>query len=83
MFNERAIARSLTPDEVVRLTSIDQKFWSHEMTTDGKSQARSALAVVYDPVPNWKFFDLVKNVFVPSSIEERVRAIAGDKLIVL
>jgi hypothetical protein len=41
------------------------------------------LAVIYDPVQDWHFFDLIENVFVPRSIEERGRAIAGDKIIVM
>lgn len=50
---------------------------------DGVSQNRSALAVIYDPAQNWNFFDLVEKIFVPRSIEERARAIAGDKVIVM
>jgi hypothetical protein len=73
----------LTPAETIRLTAIDQRFWSRELMLDGVSQNRSALAVIYDPAQNWNFFDLVEKIFVPRSIEERARAIAGDKVIVM
>lgn len=82
-FNNRPIGRGLTPAETIRLTAIDQRFWSRELVLDGVSQNRSALAVIYDPAQNWNFFDLVEKVFVPRSIEERARAIAGDKVIVM
>jgi hypothetical protein len=82
-FNNRPIGRGLTPAETTRLTAIDQRFWSRELLLNGVLQTRSALAVIYDPVQDWHFFDLIENVFVPRSIEERGRAIAGDKIIVM
>jgi hypothetical protein len=82
-FNNRPIGRGLTPTEIARLTAIDQRFWSRELMLDGALQTRSALAVIYDPVQNWNFFDLVENVFVPRSIEARARSIAGDKIVVM
>jgi hypothetical protein len=80
-FNNRPIGRGLTPAETTRLTAIDERFWDRELMLDGASQTRSALAVIYDPVENWNFFDLVERVFVPGSIEERAHAIAGDKVV--
>jgi hypothetical protein len=59
-FNNRPIGRSLTPAETARLLAIDQRFWSRELTVDGVLQSRSALAVIYDPLENWNFFELVE-----------------------
>jgi hypothetical protein len=70
-FNGRPMARSLTPAEADRLVTIDQSFWSRELTIEGNAQARSTLARMYDPIENWNFFDLVQNIFVPRSIADR------------
>jgi hypothetical protein len=82
-FNERPIARALTQAETDRLLKIDAPFWERGLTVDDVSQPRYALAQIYNPIEGWKFFDLVKNVFAPSSVAERVREMAGDKLVVV
>jgi hypothetical protein len=82
-FNGRPIARDLTEAEMTRLNAIDGMFWNRELLVDGKPQARRALARIYDPVQDWHFFDLVQNVYVPRSIERRVRPIVGDKVVAL
>jgi hypothetical protein len=82
-FNNRALGRPLTHAEIARLMTIDEPFWSRELSWEGSLRPRSALAVIYDPHENWNFFDIVDNVFVPRSIEEQARAIAGDKVAAL
>ncbi len=81
-FNARPIARPLTEAETVRLTGIDQRFWDRLITVEGTAHKRSALALLYDPMPGWRFFDLVRDVYVPRDIEEKARLIAGDKVFV-
>jgi len=82
-FNERPMARALTQLEADRLVSIDRNFWTRELVIDGNNRTRLALAQIYDPTDNWKFFDLVLNVFVPQSIEDEARAIVGGKVVVM
>jgi hypothetical protein len=79
-FNERPMGRSLSVPEVTRLEEIDPQFWTRELTVDGAQRPRSALALVYDPVPNWNFFELVEAIFVPRHAIDRVRAIVGNKI---
>ena len=80
-FNARPIARSLTDKEKARLIKIDGEFWTRELTVEGKQQTRAALALMYDPVQNWRFFDIVRNIYVPRRFEAEARSIAGDKVI--
>jgi hypothetical protein len=81
-FNGRPIARALTQAEIERLQEIDAMFWRRELTVDDMRQPRYTLAQVYSPTDEWKFFDLVKNVFAPRPVAERVGEIVGDKLVV-
>jgi hypothetical protein len=74
--------RSLSDPEMARLQEIDSQFWSCELMVDGVSRRRSALALVYDPVPNWNFFELVEAIFVPERALEPARAIVGHKVAV-
>jgi hypothetical protein len=82
-FGGRPMGRSLTESEITMLQRIDPQFWNRELTVDGVQQPRSALALVYDPVPDWNLFDLVEAIFVPHRAIERVRSIVGDRLPVL
>jgi hypothetical protein len=82
-FNNRPIGRGLKPDETARLLAINNRFWGRELVWEGKPQTRSTLAVIYEPAASWNFFDLVEKVYVPRSIEERARAIAGHKVHVI
>jgi len=78
----RPIGRSLSAAEVVQLEDIDPEFWGRQLLADGKLQRRSDLALIYDPVPAWRFFELVDEVLVPPSVVDQVHAIVGDELIV-
>jgi hypothetical protein len=81
-FNGRPMGRSLSDAETAKLHEIDAQFWSRELMVDKIPQKRSDLALVYDPIPNWKFFDLVKAIFVPTRAVDRVRSIVGAKVTV-
>lgn len=76
--NSRPIGRSLTDEEVCKLHEIDRSFWTRELVVDGAAHPRSALALVYEPVAGWDFFEVVKSIFVPQRVVERVRAIVGS-----
>jgi hypothetical protein len=78
--NGRSIGRSLSEPEITRLQEIDRHFWTRELMVDGVARQRSSLALVYEPVPNWNFFELVETIFVPEYAVERVRAIFGNKV---
>lgn len=78
----RPIGRSLSAAEVVQLEEIDLEFWGRQLSADGKLQRRSDLALIYDPMPAWRFFELVDEVFVPPSVVDQVEAVVGDELIV-
>jgi hypothetical protein len=77
-FAGRPIGRKLSTIEVSRLREIDPSFWSREIVVEGVSYQRSALALVYDPVQNWNFFDLVQTIVVPIHRVAQVRAVVGD-----
>ncbi len=78
----RPIGRNLSAAEVARLDDIDPDFWRRQLLADGKSQRRSDLALVYDPMPGWRFFELIDEVLVPHSAIDQVRAVVGDRVIV-
>jgi len=82
-FNNRLLGRPLTQPEIARLMTIDEHFWSRELSWAGSLRPRSALAVIYDPADKWDFFEIVEKVFVPRSIEMEARAIAGNKVAVV
>ena len=79
-FNSHPIGRSLSDAETVRLREIDPQFWTRELTFDGVQRQRTDLALVYEPMPDWRFFELVEAIFVPGHVIERVQAIVGDKI---
>lgn len=81
-FGGRAMGRSLTEAETRTPQQTDPSFWNRELTVDGVPNKRSALALVYDPMPGWNFFELVEAIFAPSDAIDSVRAIVGDKLAV-
>jgi hypothetical protein len=81
-FNGRPMGRNLTDLEVTRLQEIDSQFWTRELSVEGVQHKRYALALIYDPIPDWNFFQLVEAVFVPSHAVDRVSAIVGDKVMV-
>jgi hypothetical protein len=78
-FNSQPMGRPLSSAEISELETIDPGFWTRQITYDGKGCTRSELALVYDPVPNWNFLDLVEAVVVPARAAERVKSIVGDK----
>jgi hypothetical protein len=78
----RPISRGLSAPEVGRLEQIDPEFWARELTADGVQRRRSELALLYDPLPDWDFLDLVEEIFVPQGATDLVRAIVGDKIAV-
>jgi hypothetical protein len=77
--NNRPLGRLLSPTEVAEVEEIDPNFWTRHIVFDGKKSKRSELALVYEPVPNWNFFDLVEGVIVSKRAAERVKGIVGDK----
>jgi hypothetical protein len=78
LFNNRAMGRSLTQQEVQSLNDIDSQFWTRDLIVDGRKQSRSSLALAYDPVNNWNLFDLVEAVHVPQAIVDDVKQVVGD-----
>jgi hypothetical protein len=78
-FNNRPMGRSLTGAESATLQKIDPVFWNRELILEGKPHKRSALALVYEPLPKWNFFDLVRAVIVPERAVSRVQSIVPDK----
>ena len=78
-FNGRPLGRSLTPDEVERLERIDGRFWNRELTIGEVTQRRSALAIVYDPLPGWNFLKSVEAIYAPRHALDRIRAIVGSQ----
>ncbi len=80
--NRRQICRSLSESEAAKLLEIDPKFWTRELMVNGVSHQRSDLALLYEPMRDWNFLELVEAIFVPESAIERVRAIVGDKIAV-
>jgi hypothetical protein len=78
-FNGRPMGRALSNPEIATLEGIDPDFWNRELVVEGATHKRSALALVYDPVPDWKFFDLIEAVIVPQHAVSRAQAIVGDK----
>ncbi|WP_158900057.1 hypothetical protein [Burkholderia sp. L27(2015)] len=79
-FSGRPMGRALSSNEVTRLNQIDSRFWSQKLMIKGVLQQRSALALVYDPLPGWNFFDLVEKIFGPKGRIAEVCAIVGDKI---
>jgi hypothetical protein len=78
-FNNRPMGRPLTGAESATLEAIDPVFWNRKLTVEGKPHKRSELALVYEPLPKWNFFDLVRTVIVPERAVSRVQSIAPDK----
>ncbi|MGD0046793.1 MAG: hypothetical protein ABSE42_07210 [Bryobacteraceae bacterium] len=78
--NGRPIGRKLSSGEIAKLEKIDREFWRREIVVDGAEHRRSDLALVYDPMPGWDFFDLVEEIFAPQRATDRVRAIVGDRV---
>jgi len=78
-FNGRPMGRALSSAEIATLEGIDPDFWKRELVVEGATHKRSALALVYDPVPDWKFFDLIEAVIVPKHAVSRAKDIVGDK----
>ncbi len=75
------IARPLTAAEQTKLLSVDEAFWGREETVDGTKRRRSELALLYQPTPNWRFWDVVDKVLVPEEILLDAKSIAGDKAV--
>jgi hypothetical protein len=76
----RPVGRKLSSPEIAKLEEIDPEFWSRELVVDGVRQRRSALALVFDPVPGWDFFELAEEILVPERAIDQVRAIVGEKI---
>jgi hypothetical protein len=74
------MSRGLSALEVGRLEQIDPEFWTRELTADGVQRRRSELALLYDPLSDWDFFELVEEILVPQGATDLVRAIVGDKI---
>jgi hypothetical protein len=81
-FNGRPMGRSLSDAETAKLHEIDAQFWRRALMVDNIPRKRSDLALMYDPVPNWNFFELVKAIFVPTRAVDRVRSIVGAEIAV-
>jgi len=83
--NDRPIGRELTEKELCEIENIDPEFWTRNLEYEGNSKKRSSLALIYDPVPDWRFFDFVETVYVPKDVPkealEQARTIVGDKLV--
>jgi len=80
-FGGRPMGRELSAVEMARLHEIDTRFWTQELIVEGARCQRSALALVYDPLPSWCFFDLVQTIFVPKHRVAQVRAIVGNAVV--
>jgi hypothetical protein len=76
--NHHQMARSLTAEEQENLTRIDNKFWSREEIFDGKRFRRAELALIYQPKPGWRLWDVVEGVLVPVEAFSRAQEILGD-----
>jgi hypothetical protein len=81
-FNGRPMGRTLSQIEAAKLQEIDQQFWTRELTVEGVTHQRSALALVYEPQPEWNFFELVDAIYAPQEALDRVRAIVDDTIAV-
>jgi hypothetical protein len=77
-FGGRPMGRELSVIEATRLKEIDSRFWTRELAVEGVLRQRLELALVYDPVPGWKFFDFVQTIFAPKHRIADVRAIVGN-----
>lgn len=80
--NGRPVGRNLSTPELTKLQNIDRHFWTHKLTVEGIRQQRSDLALVYEPVPDWNFFEQVEAIFVPEYAIQRVCAIVDNKVAV-
>jgi hypothetical protein len=78
-FNGRPLGRSLSADEVKRLEKTDGRFWNRELTIGEVTQRRSALAVIYDPLPGWDFLKSVDAIYAPRHALDRIRDIVGSQ----
>jgi hypothetical protein len=74
----RSLTRPLSGTEIADLERIDSEFWSRKLTVDSKTYRRSELALVFEPKPNWDFFEIVEAVLVPDFAVNRARSIVGD-----
>lgn len=74
----RSLTRALSGAEMAELERIDYDFWSRELTVASKTNRRSELAHVFEPEPNWNFFDIVEAVLVPDSAVKEAKSIVGD-----
>jgi hypothetical protein len=87
--NSRPMGRKLNGQEEAGLKSIDNQFWTREIevptleASEPDRQKRVSLALVYDPIEGYNFFDFVEAVYVPKAAEDRARAIVGEKVRVL
>jgi len=80
LVNGKPISRNLSNSEIARLQTIDGQFWSKKILVEGVLRKRSDLAILYDPMPDWNFFDFVEEIFVSKLAAEKVRNIVGNKI---
>lgn len=73
-----SLTRPLSGAEIAELEQIDSEFWSRELIVDSKNDRRSELALVFEPMPDWNFFEIVEAVLVPDLAVNRARSIVGD-----
>jgi hypothetical protein len=76
----RPPGRALSSTEVAELNRIDPEFWRGTLTVESVTRQRSELALIYDPEPNWDFFDLVEEILAPVSAVKKIKSIVGDKV---
>lgn len=74
----RQVSRPLSPAEIVDLENVDPRFWSREITRDGKNYRRSELARLYDPKPDWNLFEAIEAIVAPEIAVSTVRSIVGE-----
>ena len=79
--NGRPIGRTLNKSEIEDLERVDSAFWTRSLEFDGKMNKRSDLALVYQPVPDWSFFDYVESVYVPEELLGQTQDIVKDKAV--
>ena len=78
LFNGVAHGRPLTDTEKTALLTIDQRFWSREMSDDQGSFRRIDETVVIDRFNGKPISEMVSSVLVLAEAFDRARALLGN-----
>jgi hypothetical protein len=81
LFNGVAHGRPLTDSEKERLLTIDQRFWSRELSDDQGAFRRIDEAVVIDRFEGKPIIELVSAILVPAQAFDQAKALFGDIVI--